>query len=69
MEKSYDNFMQTECKKNGIFYHSFLQDTSLRESSLYYDPQHLCGNGTAIFSTELVKVLNDDKIIVNSVHS
>ncbi len=66
LEKSYDNFMQTECEKNGIVYHSFLQDTSIRESNLYYDPQHLCGDGISIFSTEIIKLLHDYKIIVGN---
>lgn len=65
LEKGYDNFMEAECKKNGIFYHSFLQDTSIRESNLYYDPQHLCADGAALFSSEIVKVLKDDKIIAD----
>jgi hypothetical protein len=57
MEKKYDSFMSSMCKKRGIVYHSFLGDSSLTDLSLYYDPQHLCKKGVPLFSNKISDLL------------
>jgi hypothetical protein len=57
LENEYNDFMSSVCKKRGIAFHSFLGDTSLMNSNLYQDPQHLCKNGVPLFSNKIAEML------------
>lgn len=57
MERSFDSFMIGASKKYGLRCYSFLDDVTLRDANLYYDPQHLCGEGVKRFSGEIGDIL------------
>lgn len=53
LEETYDEIMVELCQKYKIKFHSFLKDSSLKNDSFYYDPQHLCVDGAAIFTEKI----------------
>jgi len=57
IEKTYDSVMTVECRKRNIYYHSFLEDTTLRDHQFYYDPQHMCREGVVRFSPAVTDLL------------
>ncbi len=53
LEETYDEIMDELGQKYKIQFRSFLKDSSLQNDSFYYDPQHLCVDGAAIFTEKI----------------
>jgi hypothetical protein len=53
LEETYDEIMDELGQKYNIQFRSFLKDSSLQKDSFYYDPQHLCVDGAAIFTEKI----------------
>ena len=62
-DRSYDSLMAAECRIRNLSFHSFLEDTTLRNNQLFYDASHLCVNGTALFSPVISDLLFSEGIV------
>ena len=59
LEKQYDYVMYKLVEKySDIKYISFLND-DLIQDNMFYDPQHLCGEGALLFTKRLLSVINN----------
>lgn len=57
LEREYDKIMASLCNEYKITYKTFLDDSTIRDDRLYYDPQHLCSLGAFEFSNKMAEIL------------
>lgn len=58
LERNYNQILNSLCNKYNFKFISFIDDRSLQNDNLYYDPQHLCLNGAQLFSEKISKIID-----------
>jgi hypothetical protein len=64
IEEDFDAFMATACGRYNFTYYSFIKDSTLRNNSLYADPQHFCEAGAEVFSSRVCNLLISNGLIL-----